>query len=352
MSSPRKVLAVTFTNKAAGEMARRVEALLAPGRSASPARCTFHAACVRILRQHVRHSGLPVALHHLRRGRPAGAGQGVHAGGGSRRSRAHAGRGRASDQRCQEPDAQPAEDLEKRRAARARRRLAARLSALRGAPARRRAASTSTTCSCSPSGCFEEVPEVLAWYRGLWRYVLVDEYQDTNRAQYRIIRAAHRRAPQHLLSSATATSRSTSGAARMCGTFSTSRRTIPGTRVVRLEQNYRSTKRILAARRRRDRQQHSSPGQDPVDGKRGGGAGQPSIEPGTSTRRRTSWPSASSALRGEGLPGRTWPSSIGPTRSRACWRIPCGGPASPMSSSAACASTSARRSRTRWPTFG
>ena len=35
---------------------------------------------------------------------------------------------------------------------------------------------------------YEEVPEALAWYRGLWRHVLVDEYQDTNRAQYRIIR--------------------------------------------------------------------------------------------------------------------------------------------------------------------
>src|SRR5882724_5206040 len=34
----------------------------------------------------------------------------------------------------------------------------------------------------------ETVPEVLAWYRGLWRHVLVDEYQDTNRAQYKIIR--------------------------------------------------------------------------------------------------------------------------------------------------------------------
>src|SRR3990172_6210780 len=33
---------------------------------------------------------------------------------------------------------------------------------------------------------WEKAAEVLAWYRGLWKYVLVDEYQDTNRAQYRI----------------------------------------------------------------------------------------------------------------------------------------------------------------------
>src|SRR5207237_10130666 len=35
---------------------------------------------------------------------------------------------------------------------------------------------------------FTEHPAVLDYYRNLWRYVLVDEYQDTNRAQYRIIR--------------------------------------------------------------------------------------------------------------------------------------------------------------------
>jgi DNA helicase-2/ATP-dependent DNA helicase PcrA len=35
---------------------------------------------------------------------------------------------------------------------------------------------------------FRESAETLAWYRGLWKHVLVDEYQDTNRAQYQIIR--------------------------------------------------------------------------------------------------------------------------------------------------------------------
>src|SRR5205823_14422643 len=56
---PKNVLAVTFTNKAAGEMARRVEALLAPIGIKAPLIATFHSACVRILRQHGRHIGLP-----------------------------------------------------------------------------------------------------------------------------------------------------------------------------------------------------------------------------------------------------------------------------------------------------
>src|SRR5438067_6399305 len=57
--SPRNLLAVTFTNKAAGEMARRVEALLLPVGLKAPLIATFHSACVRILRQHGRHIGLP-----------------------------------------------------------------------------------------------------------------------------------------------------------------------------------------------------------------------------------------------------------------------------------------------------
>ena len=56
-------------------------------------------------------------------------------------------------------------------------------------------------------------------------YILVDEYQDTNRAQYQLHQAARRRARQRRRSSATTTSRSTAGAAPTSGTSSTSRRT-------------------------------------------------------------------------------------------------------------------------------
>src|SRR5207245_4502785 len=48
---PRHVLAVTFTNKAAGEMARRVDALLAPAGLRAPLVATFHSAFLAILRQ-------------------------------------------------------------------------------------------------------------------------------------------------------------------------------------------------------------------------------------------------------------------------------------------------------------
>ena len=59
--NPRQILAVTFTNKAAGEMAQRVAAILAarPGGGRPPLVATFHATCARVLRAEIHHLGYP-----------------------------------------------------------------------------------------------------------------------------------------------------------------------------------------------------------------------------------------------------------------------------------------------------
>ena len=51
--APDSILAVTFTNKAAGEMAERVNELLGHSSLAKPLIATFHSFCVRILRRDV-----------------------------------------------------------------------------------------------------------------------------------------------------------------------------------------------------------------------------------------------------------------------------------------------------------
>ena len=96
-------------------------------------------------------------------------------------------------------------------------------------------------------------PDVAEHYRRRFRHVLVDEYQDTNHAQYTLVRelVGHRRrrtaGPPSCAWWVTPTSRSTPSAAPPSATSSSSRRTTRTRRTILLEQNYRSTQTILTA---------------------------------------------------------------------------------------------------------
>lgn len=56
---PARILAVTFTNKAAAEMQERIKHLLGKRLKERPATSTFHSHCVKILRRHIRVLGYP-----------------------------------------------------------------------------------------------------------------------------------------------------------------------------------------------------------------------------------------------------------------------------------------------------
>ncbi|HEX2186795.1 MAG TPA: UvrD-helicase domain-containing protein, partial [Chloroflexota bacterium] len=54
--APSRIMAVTFTNKAAGEMKQRVEGLIGPA-ARSAMMGTFHSICARLLRRSIGHIG-------------------------------------------------------------------------------------------------------------------------------------------------------------------------------------------------------------------------------------------------------------------------------------------------------
>src|SRR5207344_1069207 len=93
---------------------------------------------------------------------------------------------------------------------------------------------------------FEEAPDVLAKYQEKWRYLHVDEYQDTNRAQYLWVRAlAARHRNLCVVGDDDQSIYSWRGAdLRNILDFE---RDWPDATVVKLEQNYRSTQLILDA---------------------------------------------------------------------------------------------------------
>ncbi|MDZ7779370.1 MAG: UvrD-helicase domain-containing protein [Gemmatimonadota bacterium] len=97
-----------------------------------------------------------------------------------------------------------------------------------------------------PVQLFEQVPELLERYQERFQFILVDEYQDTNRAQYRFVEllAARHRNVMVVGDDDQSIYRWRGADIRNILDFEEG---FPGAQVVRLERNYRSTQAILDA---------------------------------------------------------------------------------------------------------
>ena len=268
--APGEILAITFTNKAAGEMAARVAALVGDRRARAMWVMTFHSACVRILRREAPRFGYP-------------SGFSIYDSADSQRLMALVCRELELDARQYPPKSMAAQvsalknelaDYESF-ASQAR---GARDKALAEAYAeyqRRLVAAGAMDFDdliMVTVNLFQAFPEVSAAYRHRFRHVLVDEYQDTNHAQYVLVRElVSGGAPLFSNSvrtgaagSETAPGTAGPGPSELCvvgdadqSIYAFRGATIrnitefeqdyPEARVILLEQNYRSTQNILAA---------------------------------------------------------------------------------------------------------
>ena len=135
-------------------------------------------------------------LHHLRRRRPAAADpQGLRRRAGRPQADRPARRAGA-DLGRQEPADGPRGRGRRRSARSCDEQIARRLPALRRRPARQRRDGLRRPPDAAGRGCSRATPAVREHWQRRFRHVLVDEYQDTNHAQYRLRAGARRAAAQ------------------------------------------------------------------------------------------------------------------------------------------------------------
>jgi ATP-dependent DNA helicase UvrD/PcrA len=240
---PWQILAVTFTNKAADEMRKRVEQLLG-ARGLNVALGTFHSTCVRILRKwHAelgfRHSFviyddadqlslIKDCLKSLSVSERVMSPRAVAA----RISRAK------NEMLTPGEYAGMAADFTEERTAKIYSLYQERLKASH--------AVDFDDLLMLTVLLFRDRPHVLEYYQNLWRYVLVDEYQDTNHAQYQIVNfLSHRHGNLSVVGDDDQSIYRWRGAD--LNNILDFERDHPGCRVIKLEQNYRSTQNILDA---------------------------------------------------------------------------------------------------------
>jgi DNA helicase II / ATP-dependent DNA helicase PcrA len=183
--APGEILAITFTNKAAGEMAGRVAELVGP-RARAMWVMTFHSACVRILRREAKRFGYPQNFS-------------IYDAADSQRLMALVCRELELDARQYPPKAMATQvsnlknelvDYESfaSRATTAREKALAEVYAEYQRRLVAAAAMDFDDLIMVTVNLFQAFPDLAAAYRHRFRHVLVDEYQDTNHAQYVLIR--------------------------------------------------------------------------------------------------------------------------------------------------------------------
>ncbi len=180
-AAPWSILAITFTNKAAREMQERVEKLVGPG-GRDIWVSTFHSMCVRILRRDIERIGYGSSFSILDSADQLSVIRSCM-------------KDENLDTKKFEPKAIQAAisnaknelltpEMLEQRAGDFPQQIAARIYKLYQKKLKANNSLDFDDLIMMTIRLFQEVPEVLDFYQNKFRYIHVDEYQDTNRAQY------------------------------------------------------------------------------------------------------------------------------------------------------------------------
>ena len=245
---PGNILAVTFTNKAAREMLQRVNELV-PKQPRSddgekpprPTICTFHSLCVRILREHIHHLGYKRNFVIYDEGDQLAAMKKILSAISDQGTKTDPGAVLAMLSKFKNGGAQ-AKGFEDPNV----RALAEHVA--------KRYETALHACNAVDFDdlilltlrLFREFPEALSACRGRFRYVMVDEYQDTNAAQFELVHSLTVESRNLCVVGDDDQSIYGWRGAEVANLLDLEKH-FPEVKVIKLEQNYRSTNMILNA---------------------------------------------------------------------------------------------------------
>ena len=242
--NPWNILAITFTNKAAGEMRERVDSLVSFG-AESIWVSTFHSSCVRILRRHIEYLGYDTGFSiydtddqrtlmkqvfktldvDTRQFKERGALAVISS---------------AKDKLIgpEEFLLKAGDDFRDKKMGEIYREYQKQL--------KKNNALDFDDLIGKTVELFQNNPKVLDYYQERFRYIMVDEYQDTNYAQFKLVSLLAAKYKNLCVVGDDDQSIYRFRGADI-GNILSFEETFPGARVIKLEQNYRSTQNILDA---------------------------------------------------------------------------------------------------------
>ena len=242
--NPWNILAITFTNKAAQEMRERVDKLVGFG-SESIWVSTFHSACVRILRRHIDNLGYDMNFTIYDTDDQKSLMKDV-----CRKmnidTKIYKERSLLAQISHAKDELLTPDDMEMKAAGDYNMKKVASVYREYQAALRKNNALDFDDLIVKTVELFEKCGAVLEYYQERFKYIMVDEYQDTNTAQFKFISLLAQRY-QNLCVVGDDDQSIYKFRGANIGNILGFEHVFPDARVIRLEQNYRSTRNILNA---------------------------------------------------------------------------------------------------------